>query len=144
MISMQRTIPEHFDNLELRDIFEYKDAVVYARFSVGRDHPAYSFFGPNGNIIGIIGVVLLHPGVVEVFAFLTDDVKTHKVSFHKGVKELMDNSWEALNAHRMQAVVRADFLVGQKWIESFDFKPEGVLKEYGPLKHDYIMYGRLR
>ena len=56
-------------------------------------------------------------------------------SFTKAAKEL--------SLHRLQVTVSSRNVRAVKWIKSLYFKEEGILKNYGIDKSDYIMFARL-
>ena len=48
-----------------------------------------------------------------------------------------------LSLHRLQVTVSSRNVLAVKWIKSLYFKEEGILKNYGVDKTDYIMFARL-
>ncbi len=141
MIKVIAALPEHCDSLTLSEIFEHKDALMYGKLAIMDGSPAFTILSDD-KIIGIIGGSYFFPGVAEVYALLSNDIKGN-FSFHKAVKTIVDGAFEAFKVHRLQMVVRADFLVGQKWAESLGFEAECVMKKYGPNGDDYVLFARV-
>jgi len=144
MISFRQAVPSDLEDLELREVFEHKDALMYGKLAIGNNCPAYSLIGHGGNVVGVVGGTFLFPGTLEAFGLFSEEVRREKVSFHKTVTEILDKSYDLFRLHRIQIVVRSDYGDGKKWAESLGFLYEGTMKRYGPTGLDYCLYGRTR
>ena len=142
MIDIIPAVPSDLDQLELKEIFEHKDALVCGKAVIRAGNPAFSIIA-DLKVIGVFGGTYLYPGVMEVFGLFSEEIKTHRFSFHKACLELVKGAFEKYNVHRLQIVVRADYREGQKWANVLGFLAEGTLRKFGPDKHDYIIYGRV-
>ncbi len=141
MIKMIPTLPEHFESLVLKDVYEHKDAIEFSKSEVFNSDVSYSILADD-KVIAIVYGTIGYPGVMSCSGLFTDMVAKYKVAFHRCVKIIVDVVFKAFNLHRMQAVVRADYLQGQRWIEALGFAKEGLMKMYGANADDYYMYGR--
>lgn len=142
MIKVTTALPCDVDGLELSEIFEHADALMYGKLAIMDGAPAFSIFDDD-KLLGIVGGIYYFPGVAEVFALLSKDIKGSR-GFHKAVKTLVDGAFEEFKVHRLQMVVRADFTMGKKWASSLGFEPEGLMKKYGPNGDDYVLFGRVK
>jgi len=127
----------HLDELELREIFEHKDAILYGKLAVGSGTPAVTILDEFNKVIGVIGGTFLYPGVMEAFGLFSNQISKNRISFHKRIKEILDSAFVNYKVHRIQIVVRSDYFAGQAWAESFGFKYEGTMEKYGPNHDDY-------
>jgi hypothetical protein len=98
----------------------------------------------DGKPMTCFGVVPLWKGVGEIWMipdkFMLSKFKT---KFHKGAFKFMLTTAKQLKLHRIQCTVKSNNTRAIKWIESMKFLKEGIVKQYGPDKEDYIMYARL-
>ena len=131
----------HLDNLELKEVFEHKDALVFGKLHIGNGTPAITLVADD-KVIGVIGGTFLFPGVMEAFGLFSDAIRKHRVSFHKRIKEVLDSAFANYKVHRIQIVVRSDYFEGQTWAENLGFQYEGTMKKYGPAMNDYHLYAR--
>ncbi len=143
MVRIVTAKPEHLDNLELKEVFEHKDAILYGKLAMGQNTPAFTILNPNGGVIGVIGGTFLYPGVLEVYGLFSNEIHQYKVSFFKTVKDCIDRSFGFYKVHRMQMVVKTSYEGGHHWAQSLGFKSEGVMQAYGPNREDYTLYARV-
>jgi len=97
----------------------------------------------NRQIIGIIGGTLIWPGVMHVWAILSEKIKECRKEFHKKSIDIMNIYFDSLKLWRMQMDVRADYNMGCKWAQSLGFKYEATLKKFGQDGSDYNLYARI-
>lgn len=133
---------KHLDMLELKSVFE-KDARANGRAHLLDGCPAYTVLNSKGKPVAILGGTFVNDGTIEVFGLLSDEMNTCGPSLHKEVKKLCDAAFTRFNVHRLQINVRADFLAGQRWVEHFGFKVEGLMEKFGADKEDYVLYGKV-
>lgn len=96
------------------------------------------FYGDQ--IMMLINIIVVISGVCEI-SFLTDrsfpcSKLAIRIALIKGFKKALN----VLPFRRIQAKVRTDFKVGINFVEKLGFKPEGILKKFGPNNTDYTMY----
>lgn len=98
----------------------------------------------DGKPLTCFGVITLWPHVAEIWMIPDKGMlQAYKTKFHKGAFKFMMTTAKQLNLHRIHCTVKANNARAVKWIESMRFTSEGILKQYGPDKADYIMYTRL-
>lgn len=132
---------EHLEGFKPADIFE-NYAIVNCKLTIEtKAHPVYSFVLPNGKVLGFIGGHILHKGVVEVFGLFSDELYNYPVAFHRASLKLLLDWFYNSKIHRMQVLVRLDYLRGLRWVERLGFTVEGILRQYGPDRNDYALYG---
>jgi RimJ/RimL family protein N-acetyltransferase len=98
----------------------------------------------DGRPMACFGVIQLWPNVGEIW-MIPDRImlSKYKTKFHKGAFKFMLATAKQLNLHRIHCTVKANNARAIKWIEKMSFTQEGVCRQYGPDKEDYIMYARL-
>jgi hypothetical protein len=106
--------------------------------------PAFSGFDRHGRLLGTVGINILWPGVGEAWAVFTESVNAIPIAFHRVMKRGLRTHFEALDLHRLHAVVAATDERAKRWIIALGFDREGTLREYGPNRADYIMYAMVR
>ena len=67
----------------------------------------------------------------------------YAIKFHKGTLRFLKYASEYYKLHRMQVSVHSLNTISCKWIEKCLFIKEGILKNYGQDKQDWILYARL-
>jgi hypothetical protein len=143
MIKFIPSTMEHIDQLVLSEVFEHKDALMYGKLNIAEGSPAISIMNDD-KVIGIVGAIFLFPKVMEVYGLFSDELKKNPVAFHKGMKTLADGAFANFHVHRIQIVVKADYLEGQRWAETLGFEAECVMPKYGPNGDDYVLFGRVK
>jgi hypothetical protein len=143
---MMKIIPfeiEHFDRMELmeRTWQRRQDRPMFARYP--KLGPAYTLLTGDKPII-CAGVAILGPGVGEAWALISKHLPDHPLSVYKGVKRVLEAIIDKQHLHRVQAVVKEDDQTSVRWIERLRFVREGILRQFGPDKTDYVIYGRIR
>jgi hypothetical protein len=93
--------------------------------------------------IAIFGWYFISPGVMQVWALLSDKVTQFKKSFHKQVGLIIEYAFEKWSLRRMQMSVRCDYQAGWKWAKALGFNCEGVMKRYGPAGQDCWLFARI-
>lgn len=144
MIKFIPSKEQDIDDLELSEVFEHKEALLYGKLAIGQGSPAISIFNEKNKVIGIVGGMFLFPKVMEAFGLFSNEIKKYPKEFHKGVKEIANGAFDSFHVHRIQFVVRADFLEGQRWAEALGFEAECVMQKYGPNGDDYVLFGRVK
>lgn len=143
MIKIVQAEEAHFDSLDLKEVFEHKDAVLYAKMMIGQGHPAFALMLEE-KCIGVIGGIFIYPHVMEACALFSKSVTLHPIAFHRTVAVLLDKAFENFKVHRIQIVVREDYSEGNKWAYILGFNKEGTMKKYGPTGLNYNLYAAVR
>lgn len=103
----------------------------------------YSIFHKN-DLLLMANILPVAEGVGEI-SFLTD---TNFVTAPREIKlpllQAFHTVLRELPFRRLQAKVKHDFNIGKIFVERMGFVAEGVLKNYGPLGDDYIMYSLIK
>ena len=95
------------------------------------------------DLVAVAGMYMLwtnHSGVAECWLLLGSKADKYKIEVVKRAKEVIALAFQELNLHRMQAVIRADFKEGLRFIEHLNFVEEGRLRAYCEDKTNAIMY----
>jgi hypothetical protein len=79
-------------------------------------------------------------GVAEMWMLLGSKADKYKIEVVKRAREVIAMAFDELRLHRMQAVVRADFPEGLRFIEHLNFLPEGRLRCYTEDVCDALMF----
>lgn len=135
MIKIVPTTPEHLEKIELRAAFENERKPI--------DAPGAITLLKEGSPIAIFGGYVLAPGVYQVWGLVSDQVKECPMAFHRSVKLLLSYQIHNLKVRRTQMSVRCGFQAGWRWATALGFRPEGIMKQYGPDGSDYWLFGRV-
>lgn len=91
----------------------------------------------------IIGWHIVCPGVVQVWAIVSEKAKEQPIAFHKSVLSLLEASIEKYGIQRIQMSVRVGFAQGWRWALSLGFQCEGTMQKYGPDGSNYWLFARV-
>lgn len=97
----------------------------------------------DGIPIGTCGIVPLHKGVGEAWAYLTDEAKKHRFTLHRSVVRGLEQLRLRGNFHRVQTNVLYDFKAGHIWAERLGFIKEGPLFAFGPNRETFMRYAKV-
>jgi len=89
------------------------------------------------------GIVPYWKGVAELWMIPNICLPKYKFKFHKTALKFLEHAAERYKLHRMQVSVHSLNIISCKWIEKCLFLKEGILKNYGQDKKDWILYARL-
>ena len=142
MIKIVDTKAEHFDIIVQRKIFEHSQAKRFHlnKFMLGDNSKTLML---KDEVIGMVGAAQLFPGKFEVYAIFSESIQAHPKAFNSAIKKLTKWFLATYTPSRLQAYVRADFEIGQRWIEYLGFRAEGYLEKWGPTDLDYVIYGKV-
>ena len=99
--------------------------------------------GSAEQLIGIVPVFPLWPGVAEIAAFTSPEIIEHKREVYEVSTRLLAFLEESKGFHRIQTTVKVGNVVALKFVESLGFKLEGTLKQYNPHGGDYFLLARV-
>lgn len=97
----------------------------------------------DGLPIGSFGVVPYWPGVGELWALISDNLRNRPFLLHKTAINLIEQTRKEEKYHRFQAIVLKDFEDGKRWMRHLKFKCEGLMPKYGENKQDYYRFARV-
>ena len=88
------------------------------------------------------GIVVIAKGIGEVWTVSDKTVDKYPIAVHKSILKLL-NKFDQLKFHRLQAICA---MIGNsgKWLEKLGFEKEGIMRQFGENKEDYLLYGRIR
>lgn len=155
MIVIRTFVPEHFEQLTLREQDQAElNAMPEDRADVAKRYassgPCFSLFdveGKNEKIIACGGLILIWGeggGVGEAWLLTTADVQDSPLAFTKAVRAAMSSNMNAYNLHRVQCTVDVDFKMGIRWIKMIGFQNEGIMTKYGPDQRDYLRFAVIK
>ena len=117
---------------------------------------AVSFYQMKGNksyTLIVDEVPVLCGGIVnqgfgngEVWIFMSGLFFTkYKILCHRTLKKAFRVLAKEMKLKRVQALIDMEIHspINEKWIKSFGFEPEGIMKKYGINNEDYYRYARL-
>jgi len=96
----------------------------------------------GGDVYAVTGLAPLWDGVAEAWFLPTKDMRQKKIQTVRLVRRELDAAIERLKLHRVQAVVRSDFVDAHKLAKFLGFHSEGTMKKYGPDGSDYERYAK--
>jgi hypothetical protein len=133
---------EHFDQMELanRGWQRREDRLLFASYpSRG---PAFTLMSED-NPVCAGGIVPLWPGVAEAWMLISKYVNQYPLSVYKSVSSVMLDIIEKMELFRVQTVIKEDDKTAIRWIERLGYTREGLLRQFGPDRQDYFIYGRV-
>jgi hypothetical protein len=101
--------------------------------------PAYTAL-VDGEVAAVAGIAVMWPGVAEAWAVLTAVGRAHPAFVHRAVARTLRGLVRQLGLRRLQASVDASNPVALRWAEVLGFRPEGVMRAYGPQGQDFVRF----
>lgn len=132
----------HFDAMEIEesDHLRREYRPMYEAYALRG--PAYTMLDENGRPLTCGGIFIIRPGIGEIWMTPGRDLPEHPVSAYRVGKVVMDEAFNKLHLHRVQATVMMSDVRGQNYIKAFGFCFEGLLRKYGENKEDYLLFAR--
>jgi len=96
----------------------------------------------QGKIAACWGFAQVVPGVYEAWCLGSKLFNQYPVATTRTAKFVIKHGAKYLPAHRIQITVRADNQLAMNWASVLQFNYEGLMKQFGHDKADYIMYGK--
>lgn len=93
-------------------------------------------------LLGVMYIHELYPGVAHVGMVLTTNIQNHPVSIVKFFRKLMEVKMPQHKCHRLQMEVMKGYTTGQRWATALGFIQEGIMRKFGPNQEDFILYAR--
>lgn len=91
----------------------------------------------DGAPIVCAGTIEQWPGRHIAWAYLVDETRPHMLWITREVLAQLEQV-----KGRVECTVRRDFEPGRRWARLLGFRPESILKKYGPEGEDHIGYVR--
>ena len=95
-----------------------------------------------GEIVAIMGVLTIWPGLGEVIFYKTPLYDGRIVPYTRVIFQLIDSIQTMGKFHRIQAAIPVTDHVAIRFIEVFKFKIESVLSKFGVDGEDYVRFVR--
>jgi len=97
----------------------------------------------NEQIAACWGFAQILPGVYEAWCLGSQLFNKYPVATTRTAKFVIKYGAKYLAAHRIQVTVLASNKVANNWASVLQFKYEGLLKQFGHDKQDYVMYAKI-
>ncbi len=94
----------------------------------------------DGKILGVGGAVVYWNGVAEGWYCLSTEANNHKVALVNCLNEMIKQTIADLKLHRLQTVIRVDFIKAKRFIEAAGFELEGTMRRYTEDGIDAFLY----
>ena len=139
MLSIEKMTRFHID--KIKTPFEigqsYKDVFI-------NDTNSPSYAGVvNNEVVAVGGASVMWDGVGEAWYMVSQEGLSRPYMIAKYAGIMLDHIQEDFHLHRLQASVRGQDKIANRFVKWLGFKEEGVMERYGPNKADYIRYARL-
>jgi hypothetical protein len=150
MIDLVRFEPCHYGRLrprayERRFMAEVGDRDAYAT-ALASYGVSFSLLAPGGAVLGCMGILPLQPGVGEAWLILSTAFPVAAPSRRWAVAARLAEQ-ELTRAmtddfHRVQTAIPLDFPAGQRFAARLGFRSEGVMRQYGADRSDFLRFAR--
>lgn len=100
-------------------------------------------FVQDGEVLAIVGFTPLYSKTGEFWAVVSKDIIRHRTGFSRAAKRTLGKWILDKELYRVQMVVHADYRDTFDFAVFLGFKPEGLMRKYGPEGGDYYMMGRV-
>jgi RimJ/RimL family protein N-acetyltransferase len=88
------------------------------------------------------GFARVVPGVYEAWCLGSKLFNKHPIATTRTAKFVLEHGAKYIAAHRIQLTVRADNKVANNWASVLQFQYEGLMKQFGHDKADYVMFAK--
>lgn len=136
---------EHLDlvdirKIELDNIFSLPGAKE--RYAMFAQVSAQAFtFIVDDVILFCAGIIMLWPGVADIWMIPSEHTKKHEFLFYRTVRGYLSVLPETFKLHRLQTTSYDDTF-HEKWMTKLRFKKEGVMHKYLHNKNNMVVYAR--
>lgn len=96
----------------------------------------------DGVPVLMAGVLPLWKGVGEAWTFIKDEAKSRPSWLTRTVKRTLEQIARDHGFHRLQANCDPTDRMACRWLQTLEFKKEGLMHLYSPDKRDRVMYAR--
>jgi hypothetical protein len=97
----------------------------------------------NGRVLGCVGILPLWMGVMDLWMYIGKDAFADKRTILKIINIYLEALIEKYDIHRLQAMVKSDYVAGLRFAKFFGFESEGEAKQYGPNKENFTRVARI-
>jgi RimJ/RimL family protein N-acetyltransferase len=134
-------VPAHAEALLADDLNEGCPEIVddWSAWIGDLVNPDMAFTGiENGHLVGSAGLIKIWPGVSEAWFVGSWRLNNNVMAGARATRRKLDELMKAHELHRIQAVVRADWPTARRFARYLGMKDEGVMKQYGSDRMDYM------
>lgn len=125
------------------EVFSGEKGVVDGAINCLSNGRLYTLLSSDGVLLGVIGGVIVWPGVASLGSIFTRAIYDHRIGMVRTTRRVIEAVMEEYSLHRMEMAVKKDYPTGHRWAEALGFQAEGILRKYNSSKEDYVMYGRV-
>jgi hypothetical protein len=97
----------------------------------------------NGRVLGCVGVLPLWTGVMDLWMYIGKDAFKEKKQVLEILNIYMGELIKKYKIHRLQAMVKSDYVAGLRFAKFFGFESEGEAKQYGPNKENFTRVAKI-
>lgn len=84
--------------------------------------PAYTGYDESGQLLGAAGIHMVRPGVGNVWAVFSPDIKNCKAGIYRALKRMMQILIKDFEFTKLRTDSRKGFAVSQRFLEHLGFK----------------------
>ena len=96
----------------------------------------------KGQVIACGGIIAGFKGVGDLWLYLGKETFAQKRVALRVFKYFLEQIHSDYDLHRLQAVVKSDFVEGHRFAKFFGFESEGEMKQYSPDKENFYRYAK--
>lgn len=129
--------------------FREMDAIYFGTYDAGVAYvEALQASGPaitiryRGQLAACWGFAQIVPGVYEAWCLGSKLFQKYPVATTRTAKFVLDYGAKYLACHRLQVTVHNENQVAKNWASVLQFQYEGLMKQFGHDKADYVMYAK--
>lgn len=143
MIRVVPAEPKHVYAIKPRAVFTKNPEVIdYVLYACKISHPV-AVISPQEEVLAILGLQIFWPGVGEIWGYTSVLIDKYPILFYKTCQKLMKDLVKKNQFRRLQVTVNASYNQGTRFVERFGFKPEAMMRKYGPDGEDHVLFGRV-
>ena len=102
--------------------------------------PIGAAFERNGELVALVGAVIVHPGVASTFLYATEDFRKVVLEVTHWFKRLF-SALRIMGVHRVQSLGPANDPAGRRWKEDILCAwPECHLEKFGKNGEDFVLH----
>ena len=98
----------------------------------------------DGEILAITGLVMICPGMAEIWSFTGKAIDRYKILFAQASILVVDFWIRKYKLHRLQANTHIEHVTSIKWLEWLGFEREELMRNFGVSAEDFYLYARIQ
>ena len=96
----------------------------------------------DNQIASCFGFATVFPSVAEAWCLGSKMFNKHPVATTRSAKFVLNYGAKYMALHRLQVIVHNENQVAKNWASVLQFNYEGLMKQFGHDKSDYVMYAK--